>query len=50
MCFNNNYRWVVNIEIKSTGFGRIATQSAKNVILQKIREEERKALYDEYFS
>ncbi len=41
---------VVNIEIKSTGFGRIATQSAKNVILQKIREEERKALYDEYFS
>ncbi len=41
---------VVNIEIKSTGFGRIATQAAKNVILQKIREEERKALYDEYFS
>ncbi len=41
---------VVNIEIKSTGFGRIATQAAKNVILQKIREEERKALFDEYFS
>lgn len=41
---------IVNIEIKSTGFGRIATQAAKNVILQKIREEERKALFDEYFS
>jgi len=41
---------IVNIEIKSTGFGRIATQAAKNVILQKIREEERKSLFDEYFS
>ena len=41
---------IVNIEIESTGFGRIATQAAKNVILQKIREEERKALFDEYFS
>ena len=28
-------------------FGRIATQNAKNVILQKIREEERKVLYDQ---
>ena len=27
---------------------RIATQNAKNVILQKIREEERKVIYDEY--
>ena len=34
---------------KSKQFGRIATQNAKNVILQKIREEERKVLYDEYF-
>lgn len=41
---------IVNIEIKSKEFGRIATQNAKNVILQKIREEERKVLYDEYFS
>ncbi len=39
----------VNIEIQSKSFGRIATQNAKNVILQKIREEERKVLYDEYF-
>ena len=39
----------VSVEIKSKEFGRIATQNAKNVILQKIREEERKVLYDEYF-
>ena len=30
---------IVNIEIQSQDFGRIATQSAKNGILQKIREE-----------
>ena len=41
---------LVNIEIKSREFGRIATQNAKNVILQKIREEERKILCDEYYS
>ncbi|MBO5279162.1 MAG: transcription termination/antitermination protein NusA [Lachnospiraceae bacterium] len=40
---------VVNVEIKSKEFGRIATQNAKNVILQKIREEERKSLYNQYF-
>lgn len=40
---------IVNVEIQSRSFGRIATQNAKNVILQKIREEERKVLYDEYF-
>ena len=40
----------VNIEVQSKEFGRIATQNAKNVILQKIREEERKVLYDQYYS
>ena len=40
---------IVNIEIQSKDFGRIATQSAKNGILQKIREEERKSIYDQYF-
>ena len=39
----------VKVEIQSKEFGRIATQNAKNVILQKIREEERKVLYDEYY-
>ena len=41
---------IVQVPIKSKEFGRIATQNAKNVILQKIREEERKVLYKEYFS
>ncbi len=36
---------IVNQEVKSKEFGRIATQNAKNVILQKIREEERKVLF-----
>ena len=40
---------IVNVEIKSKEFGRIATQNAKNLILQKIREEERKVVYDQYF-
>lgn len=40
---------VVNVEIKSKEFGRIATQNAKNVILQKIREEERKVLFSQYY-
>ncbi|MBQ8518213.1 MAG: transcription termination/antitermination protein NusA [Agathobacter sp.] len=39
---------IVQIEVKSKEFGRIATQNAKNVILQKIREEERKVIFDEY--
>ena len=40
---------VVRVDIKSKEFGRIATQNAKNVILHKIREEERKVLFSEYY-
>ena len=40
---------IVQIEVKSKEFGRIATMNAKNVILQKIREEERKVLYNQYY-
>ena len=40
---------IVKVYIDSQSFGRIATQTAKNVILQKIREEERNIVYD-YFS
>ena len=39
---------VVNVDIKSKEFGRIATQNAKNVILQKIREEERSVVYNQF--
>jgi N utilization substance protein A len=41
---------IVNQEVKSKDFGRIAIQVAKNVILQTIREEERNVLYDQYCS
>ncbi len=49
---NGNYQLgdIVRVEVKSKEFGRIATQNAKNVILQKIREEERKVIFDEYNS
>ena len=40
----------VQILLDSKKFGRIATQNAKNVILQKIREEERKILYNDYYT
>ncbi|MBQ7833923.1 MAG: transcription termination/antitermination protein NusA, partial [Lachnospiraceae bacterium] len=39
---------IVKVEIKSKEFGRIATQNAKNVILQKIREEERAVVYNQF--
>ncbi len=41
---------IVSTEIQSKSFGRIATQNAKNVILQKIREEERRSIYNEFSS
>lgn len=49
---NGNYQLgdIVRVEVRSKEFGRIATQNAKNVILQKIREEERKVIFDEYNS
>ncbi|MBR5406200.1 MAG: transcription termination/antitermination protein NusA [Lachnospiraceae bacterium] len=40
---------VVQVEIKSKEFGRIAATNAKNVILQKIREEERAVLYNQFY-
>ncbi len=38
----------VNIEIVPKNFGRIAAQTAKQVIIQKIREAERTVLYEQY--
>ncbi|MDD5680940.1 MAG: transcription termination factor NusA [Candidatus Omnitrophica bacterium] len=35
-------------EIRSEGFGRIAAQTAKQVIIQKIREAERDIVFEEY--
>ena len=44
-----HYGDIVQIPVESKSFGRIATQNAKNLILQKIREEERKVVFDQYF-
>lgn len=40
---------IINCPIESKSFGRIATQNAKNVILQKIREEERSMQFNEWY-
>ena len=39
---------VIKVQIESKEFGRIAIQIAKNVILQKIREEERSVIYNQF--
>ena len=39
---------VVNIEIRPKDFGRIAAQTAKQVVVQKIREAERDIVFTEY--
>lgn len=41
---------IVNIEVTPKNFGRIAAQKAKQVVVQKIREEERKALFNQFYS
>lgn len=38
----------VKVEVTPKNFGRIAAQKAKQVVVQKIREEERKVLYRQY--
>ena len=40
---------MIHCPIDSKKFGRIATQNAKNVILQKIREEGRKSLFNDWY-
>ena len=39
---------IVNVEITPKNFGRIAAQHARSVIVQKIKEEERKVLYEHF--
>ena len=39
---------IIQIEMPSEDFGRIAAQTAKQVILQKIRESEKEAIISEY--
>ena len=39
----------VDIVVTPKDFGRIAAQKAKQVVVQKIREEERKVIYNQYY-
>ena len=41
---------IVQVEVTPKNFGRIAAQKAKQVVVQKIREEERKVLYSQYYA
>ncbi len=45
---NYNVGDVVNLEIKPKDFGRIAAQTAKQVVVQKIREVERNMIFTEF--
>ncbi len=38
----------IEVEVTPTDFGRIATQTAKQVVLQRIREAERGVIYDQF--
>ena len=40
---------VVQIEIDTKSFGRIVTNSSKNMIIQKIREDERNTIFNEFY-
>lgn len=40
---------IVNVEITPKNFGRIAAQHARSVIVQKIKEEERKVVFDHFY-
>ncbi len=39
---------IAEFEITPSDFGRLASQKAKQIIIQKIREEERNMIYDQY--
>lgn len=41
---------VVQVEVKPKNFGRVAAQTARNIVIQKLRDAERESIYDEYIS
>ncbi len=49
---NPNYQIgdTVDLEVTPKDFGRVAAQTAKQVVLQKIREAEREILYNQYIT
>lgn len=40
---------IIRVEVTPKNFGRIAAQKAKQVVVQKIREEERRSLFNKYY-
>ncbi len=47
---NRNYKTgsIASIRVKSEEFSRVAAQTGKSIILQKIREEERRVVFDKF--
>lgn len=45
---NYNMGDVVNIEVTPRKFGRVAAQAAKQVVIQRIKEEERRIIYNDF--
>ncbi|GAA0176882.1 transcription termination factor NusA [Clostridium sediminicola] len=41
---------IVDIEVTPKKFGRVAAQTAKQVVIQRIKEAERKVIYDEFIA
>lgn len=41
---------IIEVEVTPANFGRIAAQTAKQVVMQRIREAERGNIYDEYMN
>ncbi|EDS76369.1 transcription termination factor NusA [Clostridium massiliodielmoense] len=41
---------IVDLEVTPKSFGRIAAQTAKQVVIQRIKEAERKVIYDEFIA
>jgi N utilization substance protein A len=39
---------IIDVDLPSDGFGRIAAQTAKQVVVQRIREAEREKVFDEF--
>ena len=45
---NYNIEDIVGIEVTPKKFGRVAAQAAKQVVVQRIKEEERRIIYSEF--
>jgi N utilization substance protein A len=45
---DKEYGELLDLHTQSQGFGRIAAQTAKQVIIQRVREAEREQIYNEY--